>query len=315
MWVRLFIYSLSVFFSYSALHRMIEYKNGSRVISPQSKFYKETAELNIPKLPKYTFNIVLYDCTSESRNDTVIKTIYTYMYSTFFKHIQVCSNNTITKMDTFIYGPYHYLNCSSKICSMSLLDTMEERSLLLIDQQYNIPYIVSVFIKPHLCDYIAVADIGGHKIFINGLDNLLNPSILFHEWGHNLGLRHATTVLDDYGDPDCAMGRPNYLTCFNAPHSHLLKWITAKPIQTNKIIVCKTYFTTSNRPFVINSVYYVSYVNKNLFIHKLHDPDIGNTLLLASFSNKNGFYELLDVNITWRFKKQMHLYLKICKVK
>jgi hypothetical protein len=44
----------------------------------------------------------------------------------------------------------------------------------------------------------------------------------FHELGHNLGLQHASTVGNDYGDGSSTMGGCCGDRCFNAPNVRLM---------------------------------------------------------------------------------------------
>lgn len=307
-----FFFSLWVLVGCNAITRMIEYKNGSRRMTKQD-YFKLRAQSNLLKPAIYTFNIILYDCKNATQNLNLIKTIYSYMYQTFFPHIQECSNKTVSKMDAFIYGIYYTLPCITNTCPDSLLISMEEHSMQLIDRQLYTPSIITVFITPHLCDYIAIADVLGMRIFINGINTLLTPSILFHEWGHNLGLHHATTTLDEYGDDTCAMGRSTKALCFNAAHSHLLNWINVTSIVTHKFNECRN--VKSNRPFVIDQIYYISYKKPYLLIHKIHDPEEDYTRLvtrLKSFQKNYTFIEK-SIHITWRYKNN-YIFLTICKV-
>lgn len=50
----------------------------------------------------------------------------------------------------------------------------------------------------------------------------LQPSVLLHEIGHNLGLMHSSTPSDEYGDGSCAMGRCCSQRCFNSPQAWVL---------------------------------------------------------------------------------------------
>jgi hypothetical protein len=292
---------------------MIEYKNGTRKSIKQH--YLQTRAYNIILKPAiYTFNIILYDCNNVTYNSTMVKSIYTYMYHEFFPHITSCSNHTVSKLDAFIYGPYNTLPCMTTSCTDRLLNSMEDRSMQLIDRQIYIPSIITVFITSHLCDYIAIADVQGNRIFINGIDHLFSKEILLHEWGHNLGLQHATTNRYEYGDTTCAMGRSiDKSLCFNAAHNHLLKWINVTSILTRKLKKCKKL--KSLYPYVIDNIYYISYLTPSLLIHKIHDPDIGYTRLITRLKTiqKNYLFITPRINITWRYKNN-YIHLNICKV-
>lgn len=311
MWVGLLVCSWFIL-TYATITRMIEYKNGTRKLVKQDtlQFRSQSAIL---KPPIYTFNIILYDCTNASYNSTLVKTIYTYMYEQFFPHIKQCSNNSVSKLDAFIYGPYYTLPCTINTCSDTLLSSMEDRSMQLIDRQLYVPSIITVFISPRLCDYLAIADVLGSRIFINGISNLFSKNILLHEWGHNLGLHHATLHRDEYGDDTCAMGRStNRSLCFNAAHSHLLKWINITSISTIRLNGCRKLI--SSLPYSIDQSYYISYQKPFLLIHKIHDPDNGYTRLVTLLKPIQKKYSIpgTNMNITWRYKNN-YIYLNICK--
>jgi hypothetical protein len=58
-----------------------------------------------------------------------------------------------------------------------------------------------------------------------------------HEFGHNFGMHHASTDLDNdgtledtYGDNSCVMGAPYKWRHFNAPHKVQLNWLPAEQI-------------------------------------------------------------------------------------
>ena len=311
MWVGFFL-CFWITICYSAITRMVEYKNGTRKLIKQD-ITLSRAQTAIQKSPIYNFNIILYDCTNSTHNSTLVNTIYNYLYQDFFPHVKQCSNNTVSKLDAFIYGVYYILPCNTNTCSDTLLSSMEERSMQLIDRQLYIPSIITVFISPRLCDYLAIADVFGHRILINGLSNLLSKNILLHEWGHNLGLHHSTFSTDEYGDNTCAMGRSiEKPLCFNAAHSHLLKWIHVKIVNTRKLQGCIKL--KSLIPYAIDETYYISYEKSVLLIHKIHDPEHGYTRLLTRLKRIQKTYSFpkTSMNITWRYKNN-YIHLNICK--
>lgn len=307
-----FFFSLWALVGCATITRMIEYKNGTRRMTKQ-EYLKQRAQTNLLKPAIYTFNIILYDCMNATQNLTLIKTIYTYMYQQFFPYVQECSNHTVSKLDAFIYGTYYTLPCITNTCSESFLASMEDKSMELIDRQLYRPSIITVFIPPHLCDYLAGADIMGTRIFINGINTLLTPSIVLHEWGHNLGLQHATSNVDEYGDDTCAMGRSTTSVCFNSAHAHLLNWINITAISTRKLLDCRKL--KSSLPYVIDQIYYISYRKPYLLIHRIHDPHEGYTRLISRLKSFQKNYTFIEksIQIRWRYKNN-YIYLTICKV-
>jgi hypothetical protein len=63
--------------------------------------------------------------------------------------------------------------------------------------------------------------------------------VYIHELGHNLGLLHAATDVNDdsvieyeYGDASCVMGSHYYSGHFNSPHTAQMGWLTAANVST-----------------------------------------------------------------------------------
>lgn len=277
--------------------RMVEYKNGTHkeIIYNQ----KDTFTLALKNtFPSYNFAIVLYNCINETTHHDLLYDINDYMYYTFFPVIKTCSNNRITQLNTILYGPYHTIPCNTH-CTDTLINQLEEKALEVVNYSLKQPYVVSVLIKSIDCSYLGIADINGKRMFINGLDNLLNTNILLHEWGHNLGLRHAAYKMNAYGDFTCAMGNNiNTPLCFNAPHSHLLNWVNVTSINTLSLKKNKTFQTLLNTPFLINNKYYLSYYQNKVNIYQLID---NYSNLLNIYIKKN--ITLDNLNYSWKLNR------------
>lgn len=69
---------------------------------------------------------------------------------------------------------------------------------------------------------------------LNFSSRMLNESSLIHEFGHNLGLYHATTPDNDRGDLSDRMGAKEGCIEFNAPNLIFLRWLDAESVVTVK---------------------------------------------------------------------------------
>ena len=90
-----------------------------------------------------------------------------------------------------------------------------------------------VFVIPFStqCEWLGLADVGCPtwcRSWIKGGAEGLSLQALFHELGHNHGLRHATGPSgDEYGDFTGAMGGCCGIRCHNVAQGHALGWYAA----------------------------------------------------------------------------------------
>jgi hypothetical protein len=293
--IYLILLFISLLRSYCQNIRIIEYKNGTHgEISSNKVFFKKEALslFNVNAESSYNFAIVLYNCVNETINHDLLYAINDYMYYKFFPLIKRCSNNKVKNLNTILYGPYNTILCNEK-CNTDLL---EERALEIVKFSIKQPYVISVILKPIDCNYLGIADVNGKRIVINGLDNLLNINILLHEWGHNLGLRHAGTKTLEYGDNTCIMGNNiKEDLCFNPAHSHILNWINVTYITGNG----KIFKTDIKTPFLLDNKYYIAYYKKNITIYEVKDN--------FTYLVRNLFFKLQNTTInnlflSWKLK-------------
>ena len=88
-----------------------------------------------------------------------------------------------------------------------------------------------IFILPKVpsCAFSGLGDVGCGSgvcnVWIHG-DVSEKAGVYLHEISHNLGLNHASTETDEYGDLSDIMGYCCSQRCYNAPHSEMLSWTT-----------------------------------------------------------------------------------------
>jgi len=97
------------------------------------------------------------------------------------------------------------------------------------DLMKRMKYHIFVLPKLSLCEFSGLGDVGCESgtcnVWING-DVSDKPGVYLHEISHNLGLNHASTETDEYGDLTDIMGYCCSQRCYNAPHSEMLSWTT-----------------------------------------------------------------------------------------
>lgn len=86
-----------------------------------------------------------------------------------------------------------------------------------------------VFIIPYrtVCGWLGLADVGCYgycRSWLKGDPSGFSLQALFHELGHNHGLRHAGTPGSEYGDYTSAMGGCCGIRCHGAHQGHALGW-------------------------------------------------------------------------------------------
>ncbi len=167
-----------------------------------------------------------------------------------------------------------------------------------------------------------------------------NPLIVQHELGHNLGLAHASTLSNEYGDRSDAMGNPSGYQDFNAPHKSQLNWVSGGSIidvteqNSGSFILSPIDYPTDRaiHPYMLrilnpNSItgsfgllqdgyYYISYrvgegVTSNLateykdkiHIHTYRGSGYANTYLIKTLNPGESFTDVdLGLNVVFNSK-------------
>lgn len=87
-----------------------------------------------------------------------------------------------------------------------------------------------VYVVPDIpaCTWGGLGEINGTRVWINAAVATM-PDAYVHELGHNLGLDHAGTTNNTYGDGSDPMGYCCPIRCFHAPHMEQLGWVPRAP--------------------------------------------------------------------------------------
>jgi len=91
-----------------------------------------------------------------------------------------------------------------------------------------------------------------------------------HELGHTMGLKHASRLDDEYGDPSCVMGfvdggLSQREACFNAPHMKAIGWSTPQEIKKTEKIFLRSDVTYT---YTIDGDFYFQFIKNELYIYK-----------------------------------------------
>lgn len=130
-----------------------------------------------------------------------------------------------------------------------------------------------------------------------------NPRLIAHEFGHNLGLRHAARTGDEYGDPSCVMGNvDNYCCtklCFNAPHTEMLGWMS--PVIVNRTFTFPVGKISEKIFYKVGDKYFIQQMFGKVYVYEKDlNPKWDTNLVDILQPGKN----ILDLPL---IEKQMHL--------
>lgn len=210
-----------------------------------------------------TLTILLSVCTSEpsltfQEASNVLLTNNNSVQN-ILKH---CSNNKI-KFESTIFPNYIHIPCPENILQCKNAHwTWSDRTDDVIRRMFplvNIDnYLYKIYVLPTGCGFTGLGTLGpcstisNCRIWIDG-DVANNPMSYVHEIGHNLGLQHAQSKLNnaynEYGDLSDFMGYCCGQRCLNAIHSSKLGFSTPLhslyyPFPLQKISLGKNEYIT-----------------------------------------------------------------------
>jgi hypothetical protein len=117
------------------------------------------------------------------------------------------------------------------------------------------------------CEWYGLGEVGGGRTWIEAR-GCSYGYLTAHELGHNLGMGHASTYGDEYGDPTDFMGRSWGFTHVNGPHKIQMGWTPLAQVATvnqpgrynvEMLEVPAVSIQTLKIPITSSEAYYVSY--------------------------------------------------------
>jgi len=184
---------------------------------------------------------------------------------------------------------------------------------------------IYVFPKTNPCGYIGCGTVGGNpsRSWIFRCDQ---SDTYAHEFGHNIGMNHASTPTDEYGDTSDIMGYGSFgLRQINAPHQDQMRWIDSSKFQNitesgvynisplelsasqalypQVLMVPKpdsgeTYYFSYRQPIGFDAVLSPTYL-KGVNMHRFYTGTAKRTYFLNVLSDGGNFTDLVNgVTIT-----------------
>lgn len=128
-----------------------------------------------------------------------------------------------------VVGPYTISASSTSTCDGMGWGSKAEKAAKQAGIKTNTyDHIVTVLPSRNTCGYVGVANVYGPR---SAILNCVYTDAFAHELGHNLGLRHAGTVGNEYGDRSDFMGYATLmLRQVNAPHKVEMGWIAPSQV-------------------------------------------------------------------------------------
>ncbi len=167
-------------------------------------------------------------------------------------------------------------------------------------------------------------------------------SVIMHELGHNFGLDHSSTPIDEYGDRSCAMGGCCGNRCFNVPQSWELGFTSPIAILNGSTFQTGNWFNYEVPAHLINSKnfvridmrdkssYFISFrqsisfdqylltsLKNKVFVHRYNTSRTFLKLpVLLSVLSPTAFYSIPEANIVIKFNSILtnNAYVSICRM-
>jgi len=167
------------------------------------------------------------DCSIQAINDRMFSDPLGYTVDNLYRET---SGGRVSFSGTTV-GPYTLNFASTSACDLPGWTAAAEAQATM-DGVNLAEYARKVYVMPsNGCPGAGIGEVGTNpsRAWVFSCDS---HRIYAHELGHNLGMQHAATPSDEYGDytdPMSAMGR---LRAVNAPHKEQMGWVTESQILT-----------------------------------------------------------------------------------
>ena len=215
--------------------------------------------------------------------------------------------NSDTDGDTVadVFGPYS-IAYSSTVCNFNAwadaADAAAQADGVNISSYQHRVYVLPQFFELS-CGWAGLAHVGCEPNCQSWIADCSTGSTYVHELGHNFGMHHASTDLDnnavidsEYGDSSCPMGASSLWTLFNAPHQDQMGWFDAYPNSIGTI--------SSDGTFSLTSLEIDPALATSPQIYKISSPSNGDYYL--SYRTSVGIYN--EISATYEDRISIHRF-------